>query len=227
MTRKEKKYHYIYKTTNLKNGKYYIGMHSTDNLEDGYMGSGKRLRRSLKKYGKENFRFEILEFLNDRTSLKEREKELVNEEIIQDSLCMNLMKGGEGGYVNEEHYKKTSKIGGEIHKLRMINDEEYRIKTLNILNNNNMKIWDNPKNVIKILKNIDWTGKKHSEETKKKMFEIVKLRTKDKNSQFGTCWITNGDENKKIKKEGIIPDGWRLGGKYKNIHRRNQTNEMK
>ena len=53
MARKEKKYHFIYKTTNLLTGRYYIGMHSTDNLEDGYLGSGKRLRHSVNKYGKD------------------------------------------------------------------------------------------------------------------------------------------------------------------------------
>ena len=67
MARKEKTYHFIYKTTNLLNGKYYIGMHSTFNLEDGYMGSGKRLKRSLNKYGKENHKVEILEFVDNRT----------------------------------------------------------------------------------------------------------------------------------------------------------------
>jgi hypothetical protein len=35
----------------------------------------------------------------------------------------------------------------------------------------------------------------------------------EKNSQFGTRWITNGIENKKIKKDSIIPDGWKLGRK--------------
>ena len=57
MGRKPYKYHYLYKTTNMLNNKYYIGMHSTNNLEDGYIGSGDRIRRSLKKYGKENFNF--------------------------------------------------------------------------------------------------------------------------------------------------------------------------
>ena len=78
-------------------GKYYIGMHSTSNLEDGYFGSGKILKRSLNKHGKNNHLIEILEFLEDRSSLKKRENELVNESLINDQMCMNLQLGGEGG----------------------------------------------------------------------------------------------------------------------------------
>lgn len=89
-----RKYHFIYKTTNLINNKYYIGMHSTDNLNDGYLGSGSRLWRSIKHYGKENFKVEILEHLSDRKTLKQREAELVHEELLKDSLCMNLALGG-------------------------------------------------------------------------------------------------------------------------------------
>ena len=61
-----KKYHFIYKTMNLLSGRYYIGMHSTDELNDGYLGSGTLLRRSINKHGKENHSIEILEFLNSR-----------------------------------------------------------------------------------------------------------------------------------------------------------------
>ena len=89
-----RKYHFIYKTTNLINNKYYIGMHSTDKINDGYMGSGSRLWRSIQHYGKENFKVEILEHLSDRKTLKIREAEIVNKEIIKDPLCMNLALGG-------------------------------------------------------------------------------------------------------------------------------------
>ena len=65
MARKEKKFHFIYKITNTKNGKYYIGMHSTDNLNDGYLGSGIRLRRSIRRNGIENFKIEYLEFFDN------------------------------------------------------------------------------------------------------------------------------------------------------------------
>lgn len=51
MARKEKQYHFIYKTINIINNKYYIGMHSTDDLNDGYVGSGKRLWYSINKNG--------------------------------------------------------------------------------------------------------------------------------------------------------------------------------
>ena len=59
---KSSKYHYFYKITNLLNNHFYYGVHSTDNLEDGYMGSGKRLHYAYKKYGMENFNKEILKF---------------------------------------------------------------------------------------------------------------------------------------------------------------------
>ena len=71
--RKERRYHYIYKTTCIITGRYYIGMHSTDNLDDGYLGSGKRLWFSINYHGKENHTKEILEFLDSRKLLKERE----------------------------------------------------------------------------------------------------------------------------------------------------------
>jgi hypothetical protein len=59
-----------------------------------------------------------------------------------------------------------------------------------------------------------WTGKKHKEETKRKISETNKIKQKGElNSQYGTMWITNGIENKKIKKDEIIPEGWTKGRK--------------
>ena len=79
-------------------------MHSTSNLEDGYIGSGKKLWYSIKKYSKENFKCEILEHYPDRISLKNREKELINESLLNDPKCLNLVYGG-GGWNNEEGKK--------------------------------------------------------------------------------------------------------------------------
>ena len=94
-----RKFHYIYKITRLdESGKYYIGMHSTDDLDDGYFGSGSYLSKSIKKHGKEKHQKEILEFLESREALKLREKELVNKELLGDKRCMNLKLGGEGGF---------------------------------------------------------------------------------------------------------------------------------
>ena len=113
MTRADqRKFHYIYKITR-QDGKYYIGMHSTDDLEDGYFGSGQLLWKSIKKHGKEKHVKEILEFLPSRRELKERERIFVNEEILDDPLCMNLKLGGEGGgkFWSEEQRKKASVSG--------------------------------------------------------------------------------------------------------------------
>lgn len=104
----QRKFHYIYKITrNDGSGKYYIGMHSTDDLEDGYFGSGTLLWHSIKKHGKEKHVMEVLEYLPNRTSLRLREKELVNEELLRDPLCMNIKKGGDGGAQTNPSVLKT------------------------------------------------------------------------------------------------------------------------
>lgn len=211
--RKERKYHYIYKTTCKVTGKFYVGMHSTDNLEDGYIGSGKRLGYSIRKHGIENHEREILEFLPDRSSLKNREKEIVNEQFLQDPLCMNLQIGGGGGFINEEHRLKClaamSKAGNEKIK-ELWNDQAWS----DVQREKRKAIWDNPSNREKMIRGLDWTGRIHSEETKQKIRKTKTGQcTGDTNSQYGTCWITNGSENKKIKKTDDLPEGWSYGRK--------------
>ena len=81
----------IYKTTNLINGKFYVGKDKKNNPN--YLGSGKILKVSIKKYGKFNFKKEILEYCNSFEELNEREKfwiSVLNPEY-------NIAKGGEGG----------------------------------------------------------------------------------------------------------------------------------
>jgi hypothetical protein len=205
---KSKKYHFIYKTTNLLNGKYYIGMHSTSNLKDGYLGSGKKLRYSIRKYGKENFKLEILEFLESRDELVKRERELVNEDILKDSMCMNLKIGGTGGwgFKNKEIKTKLIKLLKEYSKINWSNPE-YKERMRIIAK----KVMDENHKLGKC-KYDNFRGKKHKDDSKKKIGLANSIKQKGiNNSQFGTSWITNGIENKKIRKNDLIPNGWQIG----------------
>lgn len=89
---------FVYKTTNKINGKFYIGVHKTDRLDDGYLGSGKWLKHAIKKYGKENFEREILKKFDTIKEAYDYEKELVNPVLIEGGLCYNLNTGGHGGW---------------------------------------------------------------------------------------------------------------------------------
>lgn len=91
-------YYIVYKITNLINGKYYVGQHKTDNLDDGYMGSGKLIKNAIKKYGIEKFKKEILFTFDNENEMLKKEAELV----VIDENSYNLCEGGKGGwsYIN-------------------------------------------------------------------------------------------------------------------------------
>ena len=292
-TKKEIKYHYFYKITNTINNHFYYGIHSTDNLDDGYMGSGSRLNYAYKKYGIENFTKEILKFFDSRKECSDYEAEVVNEVLIEDPNCYNVILGGDtwncvgtvsvkdsnGNYfrtnINDERilsgelkginagnavYKdKTGKhiylpindpkvLSGEVVSI-MKNVGMYKDKNGNILQ---LSV-DDPrvlsKDVISMSKGkilvkdkyntfylIDktdemylsgelkpfWSGRKHNDETKEKIRQahmVNEYQKGEKNSQYGTCWITKDNENKKVKKEYLdeyISLGWKAGRVIKN-----------
>ena len=208
-----KKYHFIYKTTNLTNGNFYIGMHSTSNLDDGYLGSGKRLLRSIKKYGTKNFSREILEFLPDRFALIIREAEIVNNDLLKEEKCINLMPGGAGGFISPEQQAHRSQCGIKAFKKKLIEDENFRAK-ISMNNSKTMK----KINLDGKMRYDNFKGKKHSEETKLKMRKQASKRTGEKNSRYGKCWIYNLNlkENKCIPKSEIdkwLQDDWIKGRK--------------
>lgn len=155
MARKEKKYHFIYKTTNTITNKYYVGMHSTNNLDDGYLGSGRRIRYSINKYGSEVHTREILEYCKSRDELSKRESELVTESELKRKECLNLIRGGSGVYIHT-HTDKTKERMRKAHIGKVMSNEA-RIK----MRNNNL-------------------GKTYSAETNKK-----KGRTGILNAMYG------------------------------------------
>lgn len=97
MAAQHKKYHFVYKITNSINGKYYIGVHSTNVIEDGYMGSGSLLRRDIKEHGINNFEREILHHFETRHEALQKEMEIVNFDFLRDEMTYNLVIGGAMG----------------------------------------------------------------------------------------------------------------------------------
>ena len=207
MKKADKKYHFLYKTTNLLSGRYYLGMHSTNDLDDGYLGSGAQLRKAIRKYGKENFKREIIEFCSSREELHKKEELLITLNEVRDKECMNMKVGGLGKWPKEAN-------GAFREKLK---DPEFKEEFGKKVSKSNTEI---KRGFLK--KPLDWTGRSHSDESKLKMSLSKRgAGTRDRNSQFGTQWITNGKESKKINKSESIPEGWNPGRIITNLQASN------
>jgi group I intron endonuclease len=96
--------HSVYCTTNIVNGKFYIGKHSSSNANDGYLGSGEILKRAIKKYGRENFTKDIIGTFQDEEQAYRYERLIVGH-YIKDRLCYNIAEGGRG--ITSEARKKN------------------------------------------------------------------------------------------------------------------------
>lgn len=166
---KEKKYNFIYKTTNNLSGRYYYGMHSTDNLNDGYLGSGTQLKRSINKYGKQHFTIEIIEFCKDRVELKSKESQIVTLKEIAKKECMNMRVGGGGMDYKPPISEETRKKMSEAQKKRPIDWDTIEKMS---------KAWLGKKHTLKTREKISKNnmGKTHTTDTKKHLSELMFLR---------------------------------------------------
>jgi hypothetical protein len=209
----------IYKITNKIDGKFYIGSHKTKNLDDNYMGSGKYLKYAQNKYGIGNFDKQIMFMFETSEEMYLKEFELVNKEFIATENTYNLKIGGNGGwdYLNKSGLNNSTKTMEQMQKSGFIHAE--RLKSdLNYREMRRLKSSENFKRLHKEnkFKYDNFKGKSHSVETKRKIGEKNSIhQLGENNSQFGTIWITNGIDNKKIKKDGFIPEGWNKGRKIK------------
>lgn len=123
---------YIYITTNLINNKKYIGKKESSKFIPDYLGSGKLIKRAVKKYGPENFNVKILKECNSIKELNDSERYYIKLHNAQKSNnYYNISEGGDWGDISkglsEEKYKQWgSKI--RQHHLGSHHSEETKKK---------------------------------------------------------------------------------------------------
>ena len=121
--------HYIYKITNIINNKMYIGKHSQTHNKyiDTYIGSGTLISKAIKKYGRKNFKKEILSYHNSSQEALKEEKKLITKEIIDDPNYYNMKTGGTG-FSEKEYNPNTNNtyVYDTDGTIKRISIEEYK-----------------------------------------------------------------------------------------------------
>lgn len=143
--------HLVYVTTNVKNGKFYIGKHSTNNVNDGYCGSGVWVLRAKKK--KSPLFTRVVKKCDTEEAAYLQEYEIiVAAKELWPTLCMNIADGGVGfsvSYPLNRHGENAPMYGkkhSEKTKLRLAETSSSRRG-----------------------ENHHMYGKKHSDESREKM----------------------------------------------------------
>jgi len=202
-----KKYNFVYITTNLINGKQYIGDHSTDDLNCwntiNYLGSGIAINNARKIHGKKNFKREILEFfLTKQEAFNAQEKYIRMYKTHVSQGGYNISWKG-GNCVKGCHSEETKIKIGLNNKKRTISDKtRLKMSKNNSGKNNPMfgkKMSDESKRLISLSK----INKKHSPESISKMSKAKKGKrltdeTKEKLSKLRKGFIMSEEQKQKI-----------------------------
>lgn len=227
----------VYKATNKINGKIYIGKTKYNHIKrfdghckDALIGNSKfAFHSAIRKYGRENFNVECL-------AKSEDEKKLLKLEIfyikkfnctVDSGLGYNMTLGGESGVQTEVVKKKI----GDANRLRVYSKQTKK----KISDGNKGKTWSDERkaewskrltgsgnHMFGKKRKPTWTGKKHTKKTRKKLrqLRLGGLSAGINNGMFGKVRITNGIINKTIKKDDVIPKGFRLGMIYQNSNKK-------
>ena len=185
----------IYKTTNLINGKFYVGKDERNKPD--YLGSGINLNRAIKKYGKENFIKEVLEVCSTREELIEREKYWIKETKAQE-LGYNIADGGWGGNTYDEETKQRV---SQFFKGRYVSPEtiEKRKETRRKKEQENLDAYKLSEEQKKVIGDFH-RGKEISEEHRKRCSEYMKnftnyspeflelQKSENKRGEKGSMW---------------------------------------
>lgn len=208
-------FYYLYEIRNNLNGKIYVGVHKTKDMNDGYMGSGKVIRSAIGKHGIENFTKVILETFEDSVSMYAREAEVVTEEFLAREDVYNLRRGGHGGfdYINKFPELRNNATPESVSKGGRVSWERHRDKHTERLAAATKKSWNENYDKRKESNQKGLLAMRSAEviQKRKEIYNEIKHQQGERNSQFGTMWITDGVKNKKIKKTDTIPDGWNRG----------------
>lgn len=109
-------YGYIYKITNLINNKQYIGQHASEIFDNKYFGSGKLLIKAIKKYGKENFKVDIIEWCNSQEQLDKQEIYWISYyDAVNSDNFYNLAIGGSCGNRKGSKFSDEAKNIVQMH----------------------------------------------------------------------------------------------------------------
>lgn len=186
-------YHIVYLVTNKTNGKLYVGKHSTKNIDDGYLGSGKGIKRAIDKYGIENFEKKVLGSFPTSEAALSAERLIVSTELVNDKKFYNMI---EGGYSNmsrqREWYKEKSPFFSEKTKERILHAQRENGKKTGKQNIGkfNQRLKEDENLALEIRQKRSFGGKKNT----------------------GKIHITDGIQQVVIDRNSEIPEGWWFGG---------------
>lgn len=178
--------HVVYKIEKLDTNEFYIGIHSTYDINDGYMGSGLLISRYIKIYGESQFRKSILFTFDTKQKAVDKEIELVNETTLRNPLCLNIALGGCGGNLGPDVNRKIGQIMSQILKGRP-KTKEHKQALIDVWSNKNYTV---PDYVVEKIRNTtisNWS----------------KLSLDERKKKFGHPKETNGFFGKKHSFESI------------------------